>query len=218
MLRRDPAARDRCAPVRESISALLDGEEAPLGGEAVDRHLEVCASCAAHASGVERVHRSVRVTRAVDVPDLTADVLLAVTEATQQRAGRRVRELRGLVALAGGVQLVLALPFLLGIAGPDLHVGRDLGALQLALGVGLLVAAWQPWRAAGVLPIAAVVAAITVIAGVVDVATGAATLGGELVHLSEVVGVAALWALRRRDPEGTGDAAQPLAVPAVPAR
>lgn len=211
MFRRGHAASDRCAPVRESISALVDGEDAPLGGAAVDRHLDVCTSCAAHAAGVERIHRSVRVTGAADVPDLTADVLVAVTQATRRRAGRRVRELRGLVALAGVVQLVLALPFLLGLAGPDLHVGRDLGALQLALGVGLLVAAWQPWRAAGVLPIVAVVAGITVVAGAVDVAAGAATLAGELVHLSEIVGVAALWSLRRRDPVGTGDAAQPVA-------
>jgi predicted anti-sigma-YlaC factor YlaD len=213
--RRSPTRHPACGVVRESLSARLDDEGAPLTGAAVDRHLDGCHACARYATDLQRVHREARVAVADEVPDLTADILVAITEEQQVTVGRRTRELRLLVALAGAVQLALAVPVLLGLLGPAAHVGRELGALQLALGVGLLVAAWQPWRAAGVLPVAAVVASAAVVAGVVDVASGAATLTGELVHLSEIAGVLALWALRRRDPALTAPA-PPLATGAGP--
>jgi predicted anti-sigma-YlaC factor YlaD len=206
--RRAPTRQAVCSAVRESLSARLDDEVPPLATAAVDRHLGGCHACARYATDLQGLHREARVAVADEVPDLTADILVAVTAQQQLAVGRRTRELRVLVAVAGVVQLALAVPVLLGLLGPAAHVGRELGALQLALGVGLLVAAWQPWRAAGVLPVAAVVASTTVVAGIVDVASGAATLTGELVHLSELAGVLALWALRRRDRSTTAPTAR----------
>lgn len=209
-----------CAAVREALSARLDDEDGPIPAVEVARHLDTCAECATYADTLVHTHRALRVACADEVPDLTADILVAVTADAQAGTRRRTGELRLLVGLAGLVQLALALPVLLGGIGPDVHAGRDLGALQVALGVGLLVAAWQPWRAAGVLPVAAVVVAATVVVGTVDVVQGATTLVGELVHLSELVGVLALWLLRRRDvatdPTG-GAGATPAGGVALPA-
>lgn len=185
-----------CRQVRDALSADLDGEAVGLDAEAVHHHLGTCATCQRFATALPDVARRTRLAAATPVPVLTGPIVAAAATPPGRRS-RRVRDLRVLVALAGVAQLVLALPLLVGVIGPDLHLGRDLGALQVALGVGLLFAAYQPRRAAGVLPIAAVVAAVTVIAATVDVATGAVSLTAELTHLSEIVGVLALWRLTR---------------------
>lgn len=190
-----------CAVIREAMSSAADGEDTPLPESEVARHVADCPGCARYADALPGVIRRTRVGTAAPVPDLTASVLVALAEDRAHRAGPRVTELRWLVGLAGLVQLALALPALFGTVGPDLHVLRELGALQLALAIGFLVAAWQPSRAAGVLPIAAVVAVAAVGIAVLDVATGLATVTGELVHLAEVVGVVALWLLQRQRPE-----------------
>ena len=191
-----------CRTVREALSARLDGETHPLPDSEVDRHLDTCAACTDHLDDVVDLGRHLRVGAAVEVPDLTAPILVALAEDRAAVETGWTSRLRGLVALAGAVQLALALPALLGVVGPDVHLGRDLAALQLALGVGFLVAAWQPSRAAGLLPVAVVVAIVTVITAGIDVAAGNATLVAEVTHLSELVGVVALWALHRRVPSG----------------
>lgn len=191
-----------CRTVREDVSATADDEATVLPAAEVTRHLDDCAECRRYAQAVGVLDRRVRIGVAEQVPDLTAAVLISLADDRAATQDRRTRDLRGLVALAGLVQLALAMPGLVGLVGPDLHLGRDLAALQLALGVGFLVAAWQPSRAAGLLPVAGVVALAALATGMVDVATGAATLAGELTHLTELVGVAALYGLRRRVPSG----------------
>jgi len=204
-----------CGPVRAALSADLDGEDAGVDGEVVDHHLAACASCRRFADALPTVARRTRLAAAAPVPDLTAritralDTTRADTSRVTERRRRRVRDLRILVALAGAAQLIVAVPLLLGLIGPDLHVGRDLGALQVALGVGLLVTAVQPRRAAGLLPVVAVVAAVTVVTASIDVATGTATLVAELTHLSEVVGVLALWGLVRHQQRGHATDSEP---------
>lgn len=193
--------RPSCAVVRDVLSSAMDGESTSLPDVEVERHTAACADCARYAEALPGLARRTRLAAAAEVPDLTAPILVALAEDRERRAGPRVMELRWLVGLAGIVQLTLAVPALVGVVGPDLHVLRELGALQLALAIGFLVAAWQPSRAAGVLPIAAVVAVAAVATAVFDVATGAATVAGELVHLAEIVGVAALWLLQRRSPD-----------------
>ncbi len=210
-----------CAAIREALSADLDDEVVGISRAEVDRHLDVCGACARFAADVAVLARRSRVVAADAVPDLTDAITASVADAVGQhrrsepaatdpgRTGVRARELRVLVALAGAVQLVLALPMLLGLVAPDLHLGRDLGALQVALGVGLLFAAAQPRRAQGVLPVVTVVAAITVVAAAVDVAVGVTTLAAELTHLTELVGVAALWTLSRRHPASVAPSTRP---------
>ncbi len=225
-----------CGPVRAALSADVDGEDGGVDGEVVARHLEACDPCQRFADALPTVARRTRLAAAAPVPDLTARITTALdtvdlagtvdttdTAGTPDRAGtadpvarataaasdrrrRRLRDLRILVGLAGGAQLITALPVLLGVIGPDLHLGRDLGALQIALGVGLLFAAVQPRRAAGLLPVVAVVVGVTLVTASVDVATGGASLAGELTHLSELVGVLALWGLVRHQPPQTSAA------------
>ena len=52
------------------------------------------------------------------------------------------------------------------------HVARHLGSFALALGVGLLVVAWKPERAAGVLPVVAALVACLVGSSIVDIVSG----------------------------------------------
>jgi predicted anti-sigma-YlaC factor YlaD len=190
-----------CGAVREVLSARLDGEPVDLPLDEVHAHLATCEPCAAFDAALPGVNRRVRVAAADAVPDLTAPILVALTDDRRSVGDRRLRDLRVLIGLAGAVQLVLAVPVLLGLAGPAFHLGRDLGALELALGLGLVLTAYQPHRAAGVLPIAAAATVVVLVGAVVDVAAGRATLAAELTHLSEVVGVLALWALTRRLPD-----------------
>lgn len=183
-----------CQRCRESISAWSDGEAAASERVAVSDHLARCPHCAGFEDAVVAVNRRVRLAPAADVPDLTAQVLTAVTREHQGQATRRRDQLRLLVALAGLVQLVVGLTVLLGVGG---HLARDLGAFEIALGAGLLIAAWQPHRAGGLLPMAAIVAAVATATSVVDLATGRAAIVAELPHLAEIVGVVLLWALWR---------------------
>ena len=205
---------DGCAAIREAASADLDGEVAPISRAEVARHVQRCVACERFVDDLSVLARRTRVGAADQVPDLTTTITARLSAAATSpskaaRSARRLRDLRALVALAGLAQLVVAAPLLLGLLGPDLHLGRDLGAAQMAIGVGLVFAAAQPRRAPGLLPVVAVVAAVTVVAATFDVVTGAASLVAELTHLTEVVGVAALWALSRRLPRETSPVGSP---------
>ena len=59
--------------------------------------------------------------------------------------------------LVGATMLLAALPSVAGRRHG--HLLRDAGITDVALAVGVLSAAWQPWRAAGVLPVVLVLAA-----------------------------------------------------------
>lgn len=196
-----PTPSPACAPSREALSAHLDGERADVPLTDAHAHAATCAPCGRYATRLTDVTRQVRVATAQTVPDLTAPILVALTEDGVTEGARRTRDLRILIGLAGAVQVALALPVLVGMWAPGLHVGRDLGALELALGLGLLLAAYQPHRAAGVFPIAAVAVGVVSVMAVVDLTAGRAALVSELTHLTELIGVAALWALTRRLPD-----------------
>jgi predicted anti-sigma-YlaC factor YlaD len=190
--------RPDCAAVREAVSAHLDDEAAPLTRPEVRHHLEGCPSCRGFATALDDVARRTRVAAADPVPDLTDGIVAAVAAARGPEGRRRALDLRLLVAVAGLVQVALALPLFVGLVGPDLHVMRDLGAVQLAIGLGLLLAARDPSRSHGLLPVVAAVVAVSLVGAGVDVAAGRATVVAELPHLTELVGLVALWALSRR--------------------
>ncbi len=97
------------------------------------------------------------------------------------------------------IQLGMAIPALVlgDDAGLPTHVARHLGSFSLALGVGLLVVAWRPDRAAGVLPVIGVVVVCLFASSIVDIVSGRAAPGAEVSHAPELVGLVAVWLLAR---------------------
>jgi predicted anti-sigma-YlaC factor YlaD len=182
----------RCDEIREAISAAADGEATPLERSMVDAHITRCAACAAFAGAIEHLDRRLRVRAAEAVPDLSRPILAAVTP----KAAREWPRYALLwVALT---ELVLAVPTLLGAnRDASVHAAHELGSWEGALAVGLLVAAWQPRRAAGLLPFALALAGAMVATAAFDIVTGHAPAAGEAQHMLDLLGVAALWLLTR---------------------
>ncbi len=198
-----------CGEAREALSALFDGEAAPVEEQGARQHLETCGGCRTWRAQVEQVTRLVRVRSADDVPDLTERVLAAVAteqgaarDELRRRHARRRRwglALRALVAGTAFLQLVLALPDLLASHGYGLHAGREGASFDVAMAVGMLFAARYPDRARALLPVAVVLAGTLAVTTGIDLAGGATTLVHELGHALVVVQAGVLWALGRGD-------------------
>jgi predicted anti-sigma-YlaC factor YlaD len=186
-----------CLQFREAISARLDGEQPPLPAEALDRHLAACAGCRTWAAAAEALHRRVRVTAASDAPDLSAAILAAARPSHAHHPAER--SARWGLVLVAAVQLLAAIPAVLGGSGAEgVHAARELGAWDAALAAGFLLAAWQPRRALGMLPLVAVVVALLTVTSVLDLAEGHAAATGEAVHVLAVAGLALLWTVAGR--------------------
>ncbi len=200
---RDDHPRMECADIREALSARLDGEDGGLTPDVLDGHLAGCRACTAWSDELAALHRMVRVREAEPVPDLSADIVEAFVPSA--RAGRRfalgaaVSGARWALFAVALTQLVLAVPALvLGEdAGASVHVARELGSFDVALAIGLLVAAWQPARAWGLLPVAAALALVMAGTALLDLVDGRASTIGEAHHLLDVAGVALLWLVAR---------------------
>ena len=204
-----------CFAARTAISAQIDGEHSddPHGdgrrsagrqSEAeVELHLSRCADCQQFQADAVQLGRQFRVQLVPAVPDLAPRVRAAIT---QQRSGARTAgaaapwagwtRTRVALLLLGVTQLGLAVPAVL-LGG---HAAREIGVADLALAAGVLAAAWQPWRAAGMLPVVTCLAAGLVVVAAMDVAAGQASLVGEAVHLLALLDALLLWRLRHRDP------------------
>jgi predicted anti-sigma-YlaC factor YlaD len=195
----------RCDRSRELLSASLDGELPDHPAE-LDAHVATCAPCRAWARRAADAHRLLRVRPAEEVPDLAEAILgggPAPARPSRVRAWTRI-----VLAAVAGAQLALSLPRLLARSGDDIHLLRHLGGWDLALAVGLLVAAAQPWRARGLLPTASTVGAVMLLSAAADMRGGGASGMDFGPHVLEICGVAALWALARverdRTPQGGG--------------
>jgi predicted anti-sigma-YlaC factor YlaD len=212
-----------CDAVREALSARLDGEDAGLPDGPVDRHLERCRACAAWAEELATLHRMGRVREAEAVPDLSAAILAAHQPAASRarRAGLAGHRL-GLGEVISGARwalfvvamskLVLAAPALFGQdPGATVHVAREIGSFDIALAVGLLVAALQPARAWGLLPLAASLAAVMAGTAVLDVSDGRISTVGQAHHLLDLAGVVLLWMVAREARTTTGRGRAPTA-------
>jgi predicted anti-sigma-YlaC factor YlaD len=198
-----------CAPIREALSARLDGEAGAVPDAAVDEHLRNCRACQAWAAELATLHRLVRVRAAEPVPDLSVAIVDAFQRAPwSQRAlaaGRRallsepISRPRWALFVVALTQLVLAVPpLLLGDdKGATIHIAREIGSFDVALAIGLLVAAWQPARAWGLLPLAAALVVVMAGSSVLDVADGRASALGECKHLLDLGGVVFLWIVAR---------------------
>jgi predicted anti-sigma-YlaC factor YlaD len=226
-----------CAQVREALSARLDGEPVGEGtgddqsgsarltprrdpDQSVDRHLAECAGCRAWLPEAERVTRAVRV-RAVEVPDLTAQIMNVAATVLPRRSARtevevieygRRQVLRWAVALGAAAQLLIALPVLLGGLGvvDDPHASREMASLDIALAVGFAFAAYRPQLARAYVPVALVLAVCLCVTSAIDIVNSTAAVVHEVGHLAAVVQAGLLWALGRTA-GGAG-----LAHPAIP--
>lgn len=189
----------RCDQSRDLLSARLDGEATADELAVLDRHLASCVACSDFAGALVGVDRATRLVPAEPVPDLTAAVMAANAPVATDPQREAARWSLVLVALA---QLAIAVPALLtDTSVTTAHTTRELGSWSAALAVGLLVAAWQPARARGMLPLGLVLAGVLGLGAVVDVLTGATAGAGESIHLLEIAGIALLWLLAKRHEE-----------------
>lgn len=180
-----------CHQIRELISAAADGEATGEERSVLDRHLADCAACEEFSADLTRLDRQVRIRPAEAVPDLVASVTARARPARLGRGGW-MRPALAWVAIVLFVQSVP--PLLFGNVGDiDAHYARHLGAFGTALAIGFAYAAWKPHRAFGLLPFTAALVATTVVSLVADIVSGTRTPMAELLHLSEIIGLALLW-------------------------
>ncbi len=182
-----------CEPVREILSARVDGEAAAAEIEQADRHLATCVACRAYQQQLSILTRQVRVRPAEPVPDLVDRV---VARARPARLGRG-SWMRPALAWVAVVMLVQSVPALIlgDAAGTSAHTARHLGAFGAALAIGFAYAAWRPHRAFGLLPFTAALVVTTVVSAVADATTGGVRPLSESTHVAEVAGLVLLWAI-----------------------
>jgi predicted anti-sigma-YlaC factor YlaD len=180
----------------------LDHEQAVAPLALVEEHLRACAACRAFAAGAAQLTPLIaREAGALPAPDLTAAILARINAEAPRRVKAgwdRAGDARVGLAVLGVLQLVLALPALLGQSvGTPVHALHELASFDIAIAVGLLVAALRPQAALGLLPVMATLTALLAGTSVFDVLSGHAQATGETFHLVEVVGVGLLWLVRR---------------------
>ena len=188
-----------CEQVRESLSAMLDGEPAPLSDAVVANHLAECAACAAWRTDVEAMQGRLRVGVAPVLTDETDRFVNAVHQAQPRwrNERRQLLPVRLALVVVAAVQLVLAEPTLL--LGHDQlapeHIAHELGAFTVAIAIGLLLAAIRPRLATGMVPIVGIVALLLVLTAWIDAVLGYTRLTEEAPHLLEVAGFVLLLRL-----------------------
>ena len=140
---------------------------------------------------MERLDRVVRIRPAESVPSLVAAVTARARPARLGRGGW----IRPALAWVAVVMLAQSLPALLlaEASGTSPHLARHLGAFGAALAIGFAYAAWKPHRAFGLLPFTAALVATTSVSILADIITGSRTPLGELIHVTELAGLALLW-------------------------
>lgn len=185
-----------CIEAQEVLSADLDGQARALEVRVAMIHLESCRSCSAWFDNVSLLQRRVRVRPAEVVPDLS-QIILERSHPPRPGRGDWVRYSLVVVALT---QLVIALPDFVARTEPGTtaHESRHIGAMAVALALGLLYTAKVPARAYGILPITAALAATMLGSAIFDVARGTTPLLGESVHIFELVGFVLVWLLAGR--------------------
>jgi predicted anti-sigma-YlaC factor YlaD len=195
------------------LSAQLDGEQSEELAKPLAEHLATCRTCQQWKRAAGTV-----TTRARRVPtqggsDRTAEILAAVLADQAPRPSRTRRRFLfqvrvGLGVVTAGQFAVFILPALiLGHAGggAPVHASHELGAFELAMTVGFVLAAFRPSLARGILPLVGVASGTLIILAVVDSAMGYTTLPSELPHLVTLTG-ALLVFLMARLTRGTGGA------------
>jgi predicted anti-sigma-YlaC factor YlaD len=186
-----------CSQVRLALSARLDGEDPGTDPARLDDHLAGCAGCRQWLTAAEALTPMAMVPR--QTSDLTELVLarVAADRAADRAAvvAARARWTDALRLVLGGiaaVQLLLALPGVLGLEGAHAH--HEVAAVAVAF----LLAAFKPALAKPYAPVAVVLAGCLVLSAVLDLSQGATTLTHEAGHLMTIVPAAMLVALAYR--------------------
>lgn len=189
-----------CETVREQVSALRDGEESDVG--AADTHVRRCLACRSWLDDLDRVTSRHRL-GVVRSPDLTATALREWDRRSD--AGGRVRGWRLLLGMAGAASILVSVPRLFTGLGfwvwgeAHAHHVRELAAVELALGLGFVLAAWRPARfSAGLVPVYMVLVAVLGTVVTFDVLAGNTAWLSELVHVPLALGTVVLSVVQRR--------------------
>ena len=184
-----------CTDWRTVLSSVLDDEASSTERAGADAHLATCPACASWVADV----RALRLTVAEDVPDLTPQILSRLGTGAVPHPKRAENEGVADVWRVGlGVVAVAQLLVALGaVLSPEntVHLAMEHGAWELALAAGFGTAAWKPARAAGLVPLVAVLA----VGLVLTAGAGDTSLADEGTHLVPLVGLGLLVAQRRLD-------------------
>jgi hypothetical protein len=108
----------------------------------------------------------------------------------------------GLGGLAA-VQLMLAVPDLLGVVGHEAHAGREVAAFDIALAVGLLVVAWYPEHARVFAPVVLTLVMCFAAASALDLLQRVVTPGQVAIHAIAVCQAGLVWLLAHTTPTDT---------------
>lgn len=178
------------------MSAALDGEDPGLPQAEVTAHVRSCPTCARWHDQAVALDRRVRIRESDLVPDLVPAVAAQVRTAPDGSWWRPAWPWRVTLAVVGLLQVVQGIPA--AAFGSD-HLANEMGAWSVALGAGLLYAAWRPARAAGLVPFVGALVAFLVLTTFRDVLAGNAGLADEASHLLEVFGLFLLCMVARLD-------------------
>jgi predicted anti-sigma-YlaC factor YlaD len=188
-----------CSQARLALSARLDGEDPESDPAWLTDHLAGCAGCRKWLAAATRLGAAVQVQRQAATPDLTEQVLtrFAADRAAADRraAATAATWTSGLRLGLGGiaaVQLLLALPGVLGLPGSHAH--HEVAAFAVAF----LLAAFRPALSRAYAPIALVLAGCLALTAVLELVQGLTTLSHEASHLMTIVPAAMLVALAYR--------------------
>jgi predicted anti-sigma-YlaC factor YlaD len=192
-----------CLTCREAISARLDGETEPVPATQTDEHLASCAACRAWRARVTEKSRMLRVRPAPPVPDLSATILEMATPPPSTRGWwARI----ALIGVAAG-QLSLALSQMLmggahgaehGAAPLAGHLFNESTAWNMAIGIGLLWAAFRSRVTSGLIPVLGGFVVFLGAYSAYDLVSGAAPASRVLEHGLLVLGLGLLIVINRR--------------------
>lgn len=162
-----------------------------MSDSGLELHLEGCPACRSLARALEDQRASMRLHAPRAIPDLSGAILAR----SSPRRAAPLAVLQWALASLGAVLVVIAT---FAVAPGDLpHAHRELSAWYGAFGASLLVVAWQPDRARGLFPFAALVGVGLATTAVLDVATGRSPALHEVSHLLELAGVVLVGATAR---------------------
>jgi predicted anti-sigma-YlaC factor YlaD len=145
--------------------------------EDLEDHLAGCKACCDWRDQAHRLARLTRLGPVVTAPQpFSAAAVGLVERAPPRPTSRRCTALRCLLAVCGLAILTMVIPLVWAGGTDEVH---DFGAVSLALGAGILLCAWQPWRAASVAAIVGIAGLLSVGLEMFDFANG----GGSPVDL-----------------------------------